>query len=222
MSQAQELPSAVLRQRLLDAMLPMAAARGWSHGALRSAALEIGLTEGECALAAPRGTIDIIDAFAARADDAMLEALEAMEPAPTRIRERVTAAVWLRLAGLEGNREAVRRSAPILALPQNVLDGVRMGWRTADCIWRALGDRSTDGNYYSKRAILSAVHSSTLAVWLVDDSPGFTRTRAFLDARIENVMQFEKLKGRWRAGTPVGETLAGALGAMRYRWTGRP
>ncbi len=220
-AQAQELPSAVLRRRLLHAMLPMAAERGWSHAALRSAALEIGLTEGECALAAPRGSIDVIDAFAARADDSMLAALAALEPAPTRIRERVTAAIWLRLMGLDENREAVRRSLPVLALPQNALDGARLGWRTADGIWRYLGDRSTDANYYSKRAILAGVHAATLAVWLADYTPGFARTRGFLEARIENVMQFEKLKGRFRANTPLGETLAGALGAMRYRWTGR-
>lgn len=217
---SQELPSARLRLRLLNAMLPMAAERGWSHEALRSAALEAGLNEGECALCAPRGAIDVIDAFAARADQAMLEGLEGLEPAPTRIRERVTAAVWQRLIGLEADREAVRRSLPILALPQNVPDGVRLGWRTADCIWRWLGDRSTDGNYYSKRAILAAVHASTLAFWLADETAGFAGTRSFLDARIENVMQFEKLKARWRDAPPLGEALAGALGSLRYRWRG--
>lgn len=219
--QSTELPSARLRQRLLNAMLPMAAERGWSHAALRAAALDAGLDEGECALAAPRGAIDVIDAFAAQGDAKMLEALEGMEPSPSKIREKVTQAVWLRLMGLEMDREAVRRSLPILALPQNAADAVRLGWRTADCIWRWLGDTSTDANYYSKRAILSAVHASSLAVWLADDSAGFTRTRSFLEARIENVMQFEKLKARWREVPSIGEALAGALGSVRYRWTGR-
>lgn len=217
---AEELPSARLRQRLLSAMLPIASTRGWSHEALRSAALEAGLDEGECALAAPRGAIDLIDAFAARADLAMLEALEGLEPAPTRIRERVSAAIWQRLMWLEADREAVRRSLLILALPQNAADGVRIGWRTADAVWRWLGDRSTDGNYYSKRAILAAVHGSTLAYWLADQTPGYDATRRFLDARIENVMQFEKLKARWRDLPNIQERLAGALGAMRYRWNG--
>ena len=33
----------------------------------------------------------------------------------------------------------------------------RLGWRTADTLWRAAGDTATDLNQYSKRATLGAM-----------------------------------------------------------------
>ena len=62
-----------------------------------------------------------------------------------------------------------------------------------------MGDASTDFNFYSKRAILSGVLSATFARWLGDDSDDEAATKAFLAARIDNVMQFEKLKARVRS-----------------------
>ncbi|MEP7209486.1 MAG: COQ9 family protein, partial [Alphaproteobacteria bacterium] len=58
----------------------------------------------------------------------------------------------------------------------------------------ALGDKSTDYNWYTKRLILSGVVASTLLVWLGTDDQG--EIDAFLARRIENVMDFEKAKGR--------------------------
>ena len=48
-------------------------------------------------------------------------------------------------------REAVRRALAILAMPQNVPLALRLGWPTADRMWRLAGDTSTDFNHYSKR-----------------------------------------------------------------------
>ena len=68
-------------------------------------------------------------------------------------------------------------------------------------MWRAVGDTSTDFNFYSKRAILAGVYSSTMMRWFTDQSAGESETHAFLDARIENVMQFEKFKAQVRERT---------------------
>ena len=80
------------------------------------------------------------------------------------------------------------------ALPMHAADGAKALWSTADAIWDALDDPSDDFNWYSKRAILSGVMSSTLLYWLGDHSEGQAASWEFLDRRIENVMQFEKLK----------------------------
>ena len=85
-------------------------------------------------------------------------------------------------------------------------------------IWRALGDSSTDENYYSKRAILAGVIASTAARWMLDDSADGAPTWAFLDARIENVMQFERFKTRLKPLGFIGLQALAALAATRYRW----
>ncbi|MFZ5615758.1 MAG: COQ9 family protein, partial [Pseudomonadota bacterium] len=82
--------------------------------------------------------------------------------------------------------------------------------------WRAIGDPSTDFNFYSKRAILSGVLSSTMARWFADETEGETATKEFLRARIENVMQFEKLKAKARESGFDPEGVFGWLAKMRY------
>ena len=66
-----------------------------------------------------------------------------------------------------------------------------------DAIWYAAGDTSSDFNFYTKRATLAGVFSSTLFYWLNDRSEGDAATWAFLDRRIDDVMRFEKFKGQF-------------------------
>ena len=70
---------------------------------------------------------------------------------------------------------------------------------------RQAGDTATDWNFYSKRALLAGVYSSTVLFWLNDKSEDFRDTWAFLDRRIADVMKVPKLKGRLSAvlGYPV-------------------
>jgi ubiquinone biosynthesis protein COQ9 len=211
-----DAPSARFRARFLDAFPAHAARLGWTDAAFRAAAEEAGLTEGEAALACPRGVIDLCDAFADRADQAMLEALADLDLAAMKIRQRVTAAVQLRVQAQAPYKEAARAMTRALAQPFRAPEAARLLWRTADRIWRALGDASTDENFYSKRAILSGVLASTYARWFTDRSPDHAETWAFLDARIENVMQFEKFKARLK---PISEGVQTAVGvAARFRY----
>jgi ubiquinone biosynthesis protein COQ9 len=211
-----DTPSDRFRARILEVFPAHAAREGWTDAAFRAAAEEAGLSEGEAALACPRGVFDLFDAFAARADAAMLEALADLDLAKMRIRDRVRAAVQLRLQAQAPYKPAARAMTRALARPTRAPEAARLLWRTADHIWRALGDSSTDENFYSKRAILSGVLASTYARWFSDDSIDNEATWAFLDDRIENVMQFEKLKAQFK---PVSEGVRSAVGvAARFRY----
>ncbi len=113
-----------------------------------------------------------------------------------RYRDRIAAGVRFRLE--VADRELVRRGSALFALPQYASDGAGAVWGTCGLIWETLGDTSDDVNWYTKRATLSAVYSATLLFWLGDDSDGNADSWAFLDRRIDNVMSFERLKGRAR------------------------
>jgi ubiquinone biosynthesis protein COQ9 len=83
-------------------------------------------------------------------------------------------------------------------------------------IWRAIGDTSTDFNFYTKRGLLSGVLTSTMIYWFGDNSEGNDETWKFLDRRIADVMQIEKVKA---AVVKVAGTLPNPLtilGALRY------
>jgi ubiquinone biosynthesis protein COQ9 len=83
-------------------------------------------------------------------------------------------------------------------------------------IWRAIGDTSTDFNFYTKRGLLSGVLTSTMLFWFGDSSEDSAETWKFLDRRIADVMQIEKVKS---AVLKVASTLPNPLtilGALRY------
>lgn len=211
-----DTPSARFRARLLEVFPAHAARQGWTDAAFAAAAAEAGLSEGEAALACPKGAFDLFDAFAERADQAMLDALAELDLPGMRIRDKVRAAVQRRLLAQARYKEAARAMTRALARPDRAPEAGRLLWRTADRIWRTLGDVSTDENFYSKRAILSGVLASTYARWFSDDSEDSQPTWAFLDDRIENVMQFEKLKARLK---PLSEGVQHAVGvAARFRY----
>jgi ubiquinone biosynthesis protein COQ9 len=113
-------------------------------------------------------------------------------------------------------REAVRSALAILAMPQNAVKGLAIGWRSADLMWRLAGDNSTDFNHYTKRLTLSALYAATLLAWLDDQSEDWADTSAFLDRRIAAVMRFEQWKAGWRGSADRRPSFSRFLGRLRY------
>ena len=192
------------RTRLLQAALPHVPFDGWSAATLSAAITESATAPGLGHALFPRGGLDLALAYHQHGDQQMRDALAATDLTALRYRDRIATAIKLRLQNAD--RELVRRASALFALPQNVPEGSKALWRTADAIWTALGDTSTDLNWYTKRATLSAVHAATLLFWLGDDSASHSATWEFLDRRIENVMSFEKARASFREN-PLGRAL---------------
>ncbi|WP_425228602.1 COQ9 family protein [Sphingomonas sp.] len=203
---------------LRDALAPEIAANaafdGWGAEALTMAAVAAEADPGVAKLAFPGGAVDMIDAWFAHIDRAMAAAVP--DVATLKVRERIAALVEARLAAVAPDREALRRALAVLALPQNVARGARLGWRTADAIWRAAGDTATDYNHYTKRGILLGVYAATISVFLDDESEDHADTSAFLQRRIDGIMRFEKAKAGWAKRTETLPSLSRFLGRLRY------
>ena len=216
MTDVQDLTLDEVRAALADGIASNAAFDGWGEQARDMAADAAGVDRDIARLAFKDGPVAMIDAWFARIDQAMVEAVPADQAAAMKIRQRITALVEARLAAAAPNREALRRALAILAMPQNAASGARLGWRTVDAIWAQAGDTATDYNHYTKRATLFAVYASTIAVFLNDESEEYADTRAFLARRIEGIMRFEK----WKAGVVKrGEnmpSLSRFVGRVRY------
>ncbi|MCR9221378.1 MAG: COQ9 family protein [Alphaproteobacteria bacterium] len=184
------------RDRLIEAVLLHVPFDGWSKTALMRAAEECDIPHATAEALFPAGARDLVNWHSRWADRRMSAALAESPMAEMRIRERIAFAVMTRLEQNALDREAIRAALGFLALPQNAPLAAELLYRTVDDIWFACGDRSTDWNFYSKRGLLAGVYSSTLLVWLNDDSEDFETTRGFLDRRIANVMAIPKIKGR--------------------------
>lgn len=198
--------------RLLDAALPLAAKLGWTHRLVAAASKRARLSQADADLLLPEGARDLAALLARRHDARALAALSSLDPTSLKVRERIRAGVLARCQAAMDDRDAVRRWGGFLALPPNAALGLRLAWASADAIWRWAGDTATDENHYSKRALLSEILISTLAVRL---AMGANAAAVHLDSRIEAVMAFEK----WKAGIKPAEAAdaaARALARLRY------
>ncbi|EWY36852.1 ubiquinone biosynthesis protein [Skermanella stibiiresistens SB22] len=202
-----------IRDEMIEAMLPNVIFDGWGTQALRDAAASTGHDADTAALAFPGGIPGTVEYFSGWADRKMLVELEKHDPGAMRVRDRITLAVRSRLEVLAPHEDAVRRALTFLALPQNTALGAKIVYRTVDAIWYAAGDTSTDHNYYTKRALLAAVLTSTTLFWLNDQSEDKADTWAFLDRRIGDVMRVGRTTGKL-AG--VGNVLANLPSPFRF------
>lgn len=184
------------RDRLLEAALQHIPFEGWSRRALLDGAADIGIDAGTAKRLFPRGGDDLLAHLDVYADRRLVELTDQRAIDRLRMRERIARLVRTRLEILSPHREAVRRAIAARLLPSNALAAGTALWRSVDLIWAIAGDRADDASYYTKRGLLLAVWTSTFFHWLEDQSPGFEDSWAFLDRRIDNVMQIGRARGQ--------------------------
>ncbi len=205
-----------IRAVLAPSLAMHAAFDGWNEAAVRAAATDFSVDADIAALAFKGRPIDLIEHWIGSIDAEMARRLPSDVLGVMKIRTKITALVATRLEIMAPNKEALRRAMAIMAMPGNMVRTAQIGWHSADQMWRLAGDTATDFNHYTKRMTLSAVYASTLAAFVNDDSDGFSDTRAFLDRRIENVMQFEKVKAQAKARQDYVPSLSRFVGRLRY------
>lgn len=205
-----------IRFALAPAIGRNAAFDGWSDTAVKSAAEEIGIDVDVAALAVKGGAMALIDAWIDGIDLELARRLPPETLNAMKIRARITALLATRMEIMAPDRESLRRAMAIMAMPQNFPRAAKIGWRSADRMWRLAGDNASDFNHYTKRMTLSAVYGSLLTVFVNDESENFADSRAFLDRRIDNVMQFEKVKAQAKARREYVPSFSRFIGRLRY------
>jgi ubiquinone biosynthesis protein COQ9 len=184
------------RDRLLEAALVHVPFDGWSRRSLRAGAADIGIDGGLARRLFPQAGDDLLVHLEDWADRRMLARIDLAEIASLRVHERIARLVRARLEVLTPHREAFRRATAARWLPSNAVAATGSLWRTVDLIWELAGDRAGDASYYTKRALLAAVWTSTFLFWLDDRSEGLAETWGFLARRLDNVMLFGKVRGQ--------------------------
>jgi ubiquinone biosynthesis protein COQ9 len=189
------------RSALLDATLSHAAFDGWSQKAFDAGAKDAGIPADRALNAFPGGLAELLAFYHEVEDREMLEAMQRGHVAEMRVRDRIAFAVKARLQRNMRHREAIKSACSFLAMPHNGPLALRLLYRTVDAMWYGAGDNATDFNFYTKRALLAGVYSATVLYWLNDKSTGATDSWAFLDRRIDEVMQVPKVLGKVSAIT---------------------
>jgi len=209
-----------LRRAVCDQALPRVEALGWSDAMLTDSGQAAGVESAMLKLLFPDGPRDVLQYASQEQDLALIRQLQTTDLQTMKIRERITFAVRTRIENMSDHKASVRRTLAFLSLPQNASLGAKLLYGTLDSIWHGIGDMSTDFNFYTKRATLAGVYSSTLLFWLGDKSEDCSETWAFLDRRIADVMQIEKFKGQVRkaaSNLPTVEQVLSMVGRPHGR-----
>lgn len=204
------------RQTLLSAMLAIAGSEGWTRAAFDHAVRDSGLPAERAALIFPDGVLDVLAYDSAVLDRAMVAALTPEVVKDLRVRARIALGIKTRIELLAPQEAAAHRAAALLALPPFAPYGLRLAYRTMDGLWRAIGDQSTDFNFYTKRALAVGVYLTTLATWFSDASPDKARSWATLESQIDRVMMIEGTKIQLRKFTKYLPSPWPLLGMLRY------
>ena len=110
------------------------------------------------------------------------------------IRICVLNAVKIRFELLNPYKDSIKKSLFFLFNPSRQILLNKLIYKTVDHVWRLIGDKSTDYNFYTKRAILASIYSFAVAIWINDKSNDLDKTFNFLDKSIMNMNIVNNIK----------------------------
>eukprot|EP01114_Cavostelium_apophysatum_P017901 TRINITY_DN5410_c0_g2_i1.p1 TRINITY_DN5410_c0_g2~~TRINITY_DN5410_c0_g2_i1.p1 ORF type:complete len:286 (+),score=34.06 TRINITY_DN5410_c0_g2_i1:49-906(+) len=193
---------------------------GWTVESLSLAAQKLGLP-GVAHGILPNGPLDLINYFG-NVCSKKLEAqvqqrqseLELMVP-----KDRLKAIIQMRLELIAPHIKNWSQAVGLLSRPSNIPETMNSIARIADDICHYAGDKSTNFDWYTKRATVAAIYSSAEIFMLTDASPGFKDTFAFVERRLNDVMRLDQttyLAGRvastmFKGAVSLGATAFGSL-----------
>ncbi|MBH88237.1 MAG: COQ9 family protein [Pelagibacterales bacterium] len=163
---------------------------GFNKKMLIKAAKDCNLSEGDLGRLFPEGLYELKELFFYEVDKEMIKLLNKTKTDNIRIRDKIYNGVITRLEIFQKNKDAIKHI--FVSGTATPIESLKNLWNTADLIWRAAGDNSTDYNYYTKRLLLSWVYLSTILCWFNDKDKNFHETKLFCNRRIDEVLKFGK------------------------------
>uniref|UniRef100_A0A3Q2QZT9 Ubiquinone biosynthesis protein n=1 Tax=Fundulus heteroclitus TaxID=8078 RepID=A0A3Q2QZT9_FUNHE len=211
-----------LQAQILAAALEFVPLYGWSMEAIAAGAESLGLSSASTGMF-PNGSGDLVLHFISQCNSKLTEILaEQHNQVQLGQAERKKTADFLRDAVETRLRmyipyiETWPQAMSILLLPHNIPDSLKHLSTMVDDIWYYAGDRSTDMNWYTKRAVLTGLYNTTELVMLQDSSPDFKDTWAFLDNRIQDVVNMATTAKQMQStGEAVAQGLMGAAVTLK-------
>ena len=182
------------RDRAIRAILPVAARDGWNWGSIRTGLRAAGEDPALAESHFPTGPVGAVLAWIDLLNRETEAAAAAEDVTALRVPQRIRRVVELRLIAMAPHKAALRRALALLALPWNAPHGLRATAGAVDAMWHAAGDTSADFSWYTRRATLACIYTTTIAWWLRDEDPSIFGAMEFLDRRLADLSRLQKLR----------------------------
>ncbi|XP_028665731.1 ubiquinone biosynthesis protein COQ9, mitochondrial [Erpetoichthys calabaricus] len=211
-----------LQHKILTAALEFVPKYGWSVDAIAEGAKTLNLS-GAAAGMFNNGTGDLILHFVMQCNSNLSDILSEKHKQiqlgqiePLKTDKFLKEAVETRLRMLIPYIDSWPQAMSILLLPHNVPESLKHLSTLIDDIWYYAGDRSTDLNWYTRRAALTGIYNTTELVMVQDSSPDFEETWKFLENRVNDVMNMAHTAKKVQStGDAVVQGLMGAAVTLR-------
>ncbi|KAF9909111.1 Ubiquinone biosynthesis protein coq9, mitochondrial [Linnemannia zychae] len=133
----------------------------------------------------PKGGADLIDYYLQDCLERLPLELEGrMEGLGTQ--EKIKLGTLTRLGMIAPYIDRWPEALAIMGQPSNVAMSLNHLAKIVDEIWHLAGDKSADMNWYTKRASLAGVYTTTELYMTTDKTPNYQATQRFLDRRFED------------------------------------
>tara|TARA_B100002051_G_C16722945_1_gene633587 strand:+ start:1405 stop:2049 length:645 start_codon:yes stop_codon:yes gene_type:complete len=164
---------------------------GWSFNTLEIALIEIDKLKFIDNLF-PDGIVDLTNFFSEVADKKLEFDTKNIKLEECSIRERIKILLNLRLDFFSRDKQVVKQIIGSDFFVKNNFRSINRISNSVDLMWILAGDKSLDYNYYTKRILLGGIYATTILYWL--DAEDRADVSNFIDRRISNIMEFEKIK----------------------------
>jgi len=173
------------------------ASKGWSSEAISAGAQDLGYSVMSHGLF-PSGGYELVSFFMTRSTALMSHEMSVLPLDQMTTNEKIRKSLRLRLEMLSPFISTWPQALALGILPQNLPTTLHNIAALSDDIWSICGCRSTDMNWYSKRALLGGVYVSTELYMITDHSDNFANTWEFMDRRLDDVKSLGKLPNTLR------------------------
>ncbi|KAI1317700.1 Ubiquinone biosynthesis protein coq9, mitochondrial [Mortierella claussenii] len=139
----------------------------------------------------PKGGADLIDYFLRDCLTRLPLELEGRMEG-LRTQEKIKLGTLTRLGMIAPYIDRWPEALAIMAQPSNVPMSLNHLGKIVDEIWHLAGDTSADMNWYTKRASLAGIYTTTELYMTTDKTNNYEATQKFLDRRFEDVATLSK------------------------------
>ncbi len=182
------------KQKILKNFLETCLFEGWNQKALELAFVKSEIDVKFLPFIFENGCVDVADFFIRTIDTKMEKAAAGLDLSQMKIRDKIKSLIKIRLEINQEYKPQLQKMIRFYLQPKNSIHAFKNSYKTADLIWKTIGDNSTDYNFYSKRMILAKIYVRVLSSFVKDDSENNQKTLNLLDREIEKVMKFSAFK----------------------------
>ena len=182
------------KQRFLNHFISIVQKNSWNIESFNKAQKKLKYSPNLLKVLFPNKLNDLVFYFSDFINKKMITVYKKKRINKKSLRLQILTLLKIRFSILNEYKSVIKESMVFLCSPSKQLLSSKLIFKTADFMWISINDKSTDYNFYTKRAILGTIYSVVILFWLNDKSNKLDKTYNLLEKLIMNMNFISSLK----------------------------